>query len=221
MIDDEGEKTTMKIDVYSDMVCPWCRIGKKNMSDAIETWLEQTGQTVEVSYHAYQLDPTLPPEGLPFNSVMEKKMGGAERLRPMMQRITDAGAAIGVTFNFDKVERMPNTVLAHRITALLPEEDEVYWIDAVMKAYFEDGRDIAKLDVLLEIAAELGLDAEEAKRLLDDGEGLDTVEQDMESAKAIGITGVPFFIINNKYALSGAYPSAQFLEAFKKISQES
>jgi predicted DsbA family dithiol-disulfide isomerase len=211
----------MKIDVYSDMVCPWCRIGKKNMSDAIEAWNETTGQTVEVSYHAYQLDPKLPPEGLPFNNVMEKKMGGAERFRPMLQRVTDAGAAVGVTFHFDKVERMPNTVLAHRITALLPEEDEVHWIDAVMKAYFEDGRDIAKLDVLLQIASELGLDAEEARRLLEAGEGLDAIKQDQATAQALGISGVPFFIINNKYALSGAYPSAQFLEAFRKISQES
>ncbi|BBI36255.1 DsbA family oxidoreductase [Cohnella abietis] len=210
----------MKIDVYSDMVCPWCRIGKKNMSDAIEAWNETTGQTVEVSYHAYQLDPTLPPEGLLFNSVMEKKMGGADRFRPMLQRVTEAGAAVDLTFNFDKVERMPNTVLAHRITALLPEEDEVYWIDAVMKAYFEDGRDIAKLDTLMEIASELGIDADEARRHLEAGEGLDAIKQDQASAQALGISGVPFFIINNKYALSGAYPSAQFLEAFKKISQE-
>ncbi|OXS57745.1 disulfide bond formation protein DsbA [Cohnella sp. CIP 111063] len=209
----------MKIDVYSDMVCPWCRIGKKNMNDAIDAWQEQTGQEVEVSYHAYQLDPSLPPEGLPFNSVMEKKMGGAERLRPMLQRVTEAGANVGVTFHFDKVERMPNTVLAHRITALLPQEDEATWIEAVMKAYFEDGRDIAKLDVLLDIAAELGLDASEARKLLDNGEGQEDVEKDMAAAQGIGITGVPFFIIDNKYALSGAYPSAQFLEAFKKIAQ--
>ncbi|RED57989.1 DsbA family oxidoreductase [Cohnella lupini] len=220
MFHSNAEVIPIKIDVYSDMVCPWCRIGKKNMSDAIETWHELSGQTVEVSYHAYQLDPTLPPEGLPFDSVMEKKMGGAERLRPMMQRVTDAGAAVGVTFKFDKVERMPNTVLAHRVTALLPEEDEVYWLDAVMKAYFEDGRDIAKLDVLMDIAAELGLDADEARRHLEAGEGLEDIERDQEAAKSMGITGVPFFIINNKYALSGAYPSAQFLEAFKKISQE-
>ncbi|WP_256759218.1 DsbA family protein [Cohnella sp. WQ 127256] len=210
----------MKIDVYSDMVCPWCRIGKKNMNDAIDSWHDQTGQTVEVSYHAYQLDPTLPPEGLPFNKVMEKKMGGVERLRPMLDRVTSAGADIGVTFNFDKVERMPNTVLAHRITALLPAEDEAYWVEAVMKAYFEDGRDIAKMEVLMEVAAELGLEPEEAQRLLEAGEGLEAVEQDMASAKSFGISGVPFFLINNKYALSGAYPSAQFLEAFKKISQE-
>jgi len=209
----------MKIDVYSDMVCPWCRIGKKNMNDAIEVWQEQSGQEIEVSYHAYQLDPTLPPEGLPFNSVMEKKMGGAERLGPMLQRVTAAGSDVGVTFRFDKVERMPNTVLAHRVTALLPQEDEATWIEAVMKAYFEDGRDIAKLDVLLEIASELGLDAAEARRLLENGEGLEAVEKDMTAAKEIGISGVPFFIIDNKYALSGAYPSAQFLEAFKKISQ--
>ncbi len=209
----------MKIDVYSDMVCPWCRIGKKNMNDAIEAWHEQTGQEVEVSYHAYQLDPSLPAEGLPFNSVMEKKMGGAERLRPMLQRVTEAGADVGVTFRFDKVERMPNTVLAHRITALLPQADESTWIEAVMKAYFEDGRDIAKPDVLLDVAAELGLDAEEARRLLDNGEGLEDVEKDMAAARAIGISGVPFFVIDNKYALSGAYPSAQFLEAFKKIAQ--
>ncbi|MFC5470321.1 DsbA family protein [Cohnella suwonensis] len=210
----------MKIDVYSDMVCPWCRIGKKNMNDAIEAWSGQSDQSVEVSYHAYQLDPSLPVEGLPFDSVMEKKMGGKERLRPMLQRVTDAGAAVGVTFNFDNVKRMPNTVLAHRITALLPQEDEEHWIEAVMKAYFEDGRDIARLDVLLEIAGELGLDPAEAKALLEKGEGLDAVERDQQSAQTIGITGVPFFIINNKFALSGAYPSAQFLEAFKKIGQE-
>ncbi|XID91182.1 DsbA family protein [Paenibacillaceae bacterium WGS1546] len=208
----------MKIDVYSDMVCPWCRIGKKNMNDAIEAWHEQSGQPVEVSYHAYQLDPTLPPEGMPFNSAMEKKVGGPERLRPMLQRVTEAGAAVGVTFRFDRVERMPNTVLAHRITALLPQEDEGTWIEAVMKAYFEDGKDIARLDVLLGIASELGLDAEEAKRLLEAGEGLKAVEEDIATARAIGISGVPFFVIDNKYALSGAYPSAQFLEAFRKIS---
>ncbi|MFC5403535.1 DsbA family oxidoreductase [Cohnella soli] len=211
----------MKIDVYSDMVCPWCRIGKKNMNDAIEAWSGESGQAVEVSYHAYQLDPSLPTDGLPFDSVMEKKMGGKERLRPMLQRVTDAGAAVGVTFNFDNVRRMPNTVLAHRITALLPQEDEELWIEAVMKAYFEDGRDIAKLDVLLEIAGELGLDPAEAKALLEKGEGLEDVERDQQSAQAIGISGVPFFIIDNKFALSGAYPSAQFLEAFKKISQGS
>lgn len=211
----------MRIDVYSDMVCPWCRIGKKNMSDALEAWNEETGQAIPVSYHAYQLDPTLPPEGLPFNSVMEKKMGGAERLRPMIQRVTEAEAGVGLTFRFDQVERMPNTVLAHRITALLPEGHQEAWVDSVMKAYFEDGQDISKLEVLLNIGKQLELDPAEITSLLDEGHGMEAVEKDMDTAKGMGISGVPFFIIDGKYALSGAYPVAQFLEAFRKISKES
>jgi predicted DsbA family dithiol-disulfide isomerase len=210
----------MKIDVYSDMVCPWCRIGKKNMNDALEAWNEEASEEIAVHYHAYQLDPTLPPEGMPFNQSMEKKMGGADKLRPMLQRVTEAGAGVGVTFHFDQVERMPNTVLAHRITALLPEGHQEAWVEGVMKAYFEDGMDIAKLEVLLDIGRQLELDPEEITGLLNEGYGLEAVQQDMDSAKGMGITGVPFFIINGKYALSGAYPSAQFLEAFRKISKE-
>ncbi|MFC5531115.1 DsbA family oxidoreductase [Cohnella yongneupensis] len=211
----------MKIDIYSDMVCPWCRIGKKNMNDAIEAWQNATGETITVNYHAFQLDATLPPEGLPYNSVMEKKFGGAEQMRPMIQRVTDAGAAVGVTFKFDQVSRMPNTVLAHRITSLLEEAGQAHWVDAVMKAYFEDGKDIAQLDVLLELAREeLGVDTAELKKLLDEGEGNKAVMQDQQSAQNIGISGVPFFILDGKYALSGAYPAKQFLEAFQKIAQK-
>ncbi|MFD0673362.1 DsbA family protein [Cohnella sp. GCM10027633] len=210
----------MKIDVYSDMVCPWCRIGKKNMNDAIEAWAQATGETIDVNYHAFQLDSTLPPEGLPFNSVMEKKFGGAERMRPMLERVTDAGAQVGVTFKFDNVSRMPNTVLSHRVTSLLEEAGQAHWVEAVMKAYFEDGKDIAREDVLLEIAREeLGVDTDELKKLLDAGEGSEAVAQDQQTAQNIGISGVPFFILDGKYALSGAYPSKQFLEAFQKIKQ--
>lgn len=211
----------MRIDVYSDMVCPWCRIGKKNMSDAIAQWEQATGEPVEVTYHAYQLDPTLPPEGLPFNSAMEKKMGGPERLRPMLQRVTEAGAAVGLRFNFDQVARMPSTLLAHRISTLLPASAQEAWIDAVMEQYFEQGQDIAQLAVLLDIVRSIGGDADQIARQLADGDGLDDVNQDIGSAQKIGISGVPFFVLDGKYALSGAYPSAQFLEAFRKISQSS
>lgn len=210
----------MKIDVYSDMVCPWCRIGKKNMNDALMAWSQETNTTIPVHYHAYQLDPTLPPEGLPFNDAMEKKMGGADRLRPMLERVTEAGAAVGVTFRFDQIPRMPNTVLAHRMTALVPENRRADWVEAVMKAYFEEGRDIAVKQVLLDIAAELNLDTADLSSRIDAGEGADSVQKDIETAQGLGISGVPFFIINDKYALSGAYPAAQFLEAFRKIAQQ-
>jgi len=210
----------MKIDLYSDMVCPWCRIGKKNMYDAIMAWAQETNETIPVTYHAYQLDPTLPPEGKPFRQVMEAKMGGAERLNPMLQRVTEAGAAVGLTFRFDKVTRMPSTLMAHRITALLPEDRKQEWVDGAMRAYFEEGRDIADWSVLAGLLAEIGQDAEEIEGRLGAGEGSSEVERDFQTARDMGITGVPFFIINGKYALSGAYPSSQFLAAFRKIAQE-
>lgn len=211
----------MRIDLFSDMVCPWCRIGKKNMDDAIAAWTEQTGETIPVTYRAYQLDPTLPPEGKPFRESMEAKMGGAERLDPMFQRVTEAGAAIGLTFRFDKITRMPNTLLAHRITAVLPEERRREWVEACMKANFEDSLDLASKDVLLGLAAGLGVDKDDLNRRLDAGEGTAEVEKDFEMARGVGITGVPFFIVDGKYALSGAYPVSQFLAAFRKIAQES
>jgi predicted DsbA family dithiol-disulfide isomerase len=209
----------MRIDVFSDMVCPWCRIGEKNMSDAINAWAQETGETVPVTYRAFQLDPTLPPEGKPFRKAMEDKMGGADRLTPMLQRVTDAGADIGVTFHFDKVTQMPNTLLAHRITALLPAERQPDWVHTVMAAYFEDGVNIAELEILLGLASGIGLDAEAIRTQLDAGEGASKVEHDFETARGMGISGVPFFIVNGKYALSGAYPSAQFLAAFRKIQE--
>ncbi|WP_276353431.1 DsbA family oxidoreductase [Cohnella caldifontis] len=210
----------MKIDLYSDMVCPWCRIGKKNMYDAIMAWANETNETVDVAFHAFQLDPGLPPEGKPFRDTMEAKMGGAARLDPMLQRVTEAGAGIGLTFRFDRIARMPNTLLAHRITAILPEESRQAWVDAAMDAYFEEGRDIADLDVLLGLAEGIGADAGELRKRLDAGDGTAETDRDFAAARDMGITGVPFFIINGKYALSGAYPSAQFLAAFRQIAQE-
>jgi len=214
------EVIIVKIDVYSDMVCPWCRIGEKNMSAALAEWQTESGQTADVSFHAFQLDPSLPPEGLPFKQTMGAKFGGEANVMPMLQRVTDAGAAVGVDFRFDRVERMPNTFLAHRITTLLPEDRRIPWIEAVMRAYFEDGRDIARQDVLLDIAAGLGQYAAGLSGRLAKGEGSDEVRADLDNGRALGVTGVPFFVIDNKYALSGAYPAAQFLAAFRKIAGE-
>lgn len=210
----------MHIDIYSDMVCPWCRIGKKNVLDAIAQWTAESGEEVTVSYHAFLLDPSLPPEGLPFRASMAHKMGGEHRIEEMLQRVTEAGAAVGVTFRFDRVTRMPSTVLAHRMTALLPEERQESWIEAVMTAYFEYGRDIAKREVLLEVAADSGFDTFQLETALDEGRGAEEVQSDLDHASAMGISGVPFFVLNNKYGLSGAYPAAEFVKAFHKIAEQ-
>ncbi|GGD92968.1 DsbA family oxidoreductase [Paenibacillus nasutitermitis] len=208
----------MHIDLYSDVVCPWCRIGKHNLFKALEQWSGQGGEPVTVSYRAYLLDPTLPEEGLPFNEVMKSKAGTEEALKQMTGQVTEAGAAVGVTFRFDKVTRMPSTRLAHRFVALLPEELAAAAIDELFRAYFEEGRDVAQLDEIRSIAEAIGAEESILTRL-QQGEGADKLEADLAQAKGLGITGVPFFVFNNRYALSGAYPADKIVQLLDKVSK--
>ncbi|REE91407.1 putative DsbA family dithiol-disulfide isomerase [Paenibacillus taihuensis] len=201
----------MHIDVYSDVVCPWCRIGKQNLLRAIELWKERNDEPVTVTYHAYQLDPNLPEEGRAFDEVMMRKMGGRESMKRAMDQVTRAGAAVGVTFRFDQVSRMPNTRLAHRFIALLPEERRADAVEELFRAYFEDGADVAQLDAIMSIAEQLGVNTPDLEKRLMSGEGGQAVDADLRKAQQIGITGVPFFIFNNRYALSGAYPAEELL----------
>ncbi|RAP74049.1 DsbA family oxidoreductase [Paenibacillus montanisoli] len=200
----------MHIDVYSDVVCPWCRIGKQNLTRAIAMWSETNDEPVTVAFHAYQLDPGLPPEGRPFDEVMIKKMGGGpESLKRATQHVTQAGAAVGVTFRFDRVTRMPNTYLAHRFIALLPEDRKEEAVDELFRAYFEEGLDVAQMSVILSVAERLGVFSPDLQERLERGEGREAVDADLRKAQQLGITGVPFFIFNNRYALSGAYPAEE------------
>ncbi|MUG71895.1 MULTISPECIES: DsbA family oxidoreductase [Paenibacillus] len=208
----------MQIDVYSDMVCPWCRIGKQNLKDALAAW--SGGKEATIRVRSFQLDPSLPPEGLPFHDAMGKKMGGPAGVAQVTERVTQAGAAVGVTFRFDRVTRMPSTLLAHRLVALLPEDRQAALVDGIMKAYFEDGQDIAQLEVLLAIAAAQGHAAETLRSRLEQGEGAERVNADQEEAARIGVTGVPFFVFDNKYALSGAYPAEQMIKVMEQIVSE-
>lgn len=208
----------MHIDLYSDMVCPWCRIGKQNLQRALELWKEKGGEPVTVRYHAYQLDPGLPEEGLPFAEAMRPKVGDLSRLQGMLDHVTQAGAAVGVNFRFDLVTRMPQTRLAHRMVALLPQEKQTAAIGALFRAYFEEGRDIAKWSELSVIAAGLGEDADRLSEQLQQGGGNEAVDADLKAAAEMGITGVPFFVFNNRYAASGAYPAEKLVELIERAA---
>jgi len=210
----------IQIDVFQDLVCPWCRIGKKNLGDAIAEWEQAGGEPVEVTYRAFQLAPELPPEGKPFLEEMSRKAGTADGVRRMTGQVTEAGAAVGLTFRFDRVTRMPNTRLAHRLAAVAPASERGKLVDALYRAYFEEGRDLASRDVLLEIAAETGLDAAALGARLDAGEGEAAVDADLAQSRAIGVSGVPFFVLGRRYAMSGAYPPAQLLKALERIARE-
>ncbi|MEC0230876.1 DsbA family oxidoreductase [Paenibacillus alba] len=209
----------MIIEIFQDVVCPWCRIGKKNLMDALA---EFTAEPVEVHYRAYQLDPSTPEEGSPFRDVMVKKMRADEdRLNGMLQQVTDAGIASGLHFDFSKVEKMPNTLKAHQLIAIAPTENKKELVDAIFQAYFEDGKDIGQVDVLLELAEQHGLNRSQLAASLLAKEGLEAVEDDLTFASQAGVTGVPFFVINGKYALTGAQPSATFSQVLQQISEES
>lgn len=208
----------MMIEIFEDIVCPWCRIGKKNLEDALANF---TAEPVEVHFRAYQLDPSTPIEGSPFREVMLQKFrADEERLNGMLQQVTEAGKASGLHFDFSQVEKMPNTLKAHQLIAIAAEEHKKPLVNGLFKAYFEDGKDIGHIDVLLEISEQLGMDREQTAALLNAKEGLDRVEDDLEFARQAGVTGVPFFVINQKYALTGAQPSAAFLQALEQISTE-
>jgi predicted DsbA family dithiol-disulfide isomerase len=207
----------MRIDIFHDTVCPWCRIGKKNVMDAVSQW----GEPVEIRWRAFILDPSIPEQGLPFRETMQRKFGGNADLSQLFGQVARAGEAVGVHFDFDKVQMMPNTRLSHRLIALAPEEKKAEIVEAINRAYFEEGRDTGRLDVLLQVASETGLDADSLRGRLERGEAVDQLEKDLAFGRQAGITGVPFFILNGKYALTGAQPVAAFLQAFERVKPES
>lgn len=202
----------MHIDIIHDTACPWCRIGKANLHKALESW---TGEPVTLKYWAFQLNPNLPPEGSTFAEVMATKYRGV-RLEQMFDGPRRAGQAAGLVFNFEAITRAPNTVLSHRLIAIAPEDQREAVMDQIYDAYFQHGRDIAQLDVLLDCAEAAGLDRAWAAGELAAGAGLEQVLDEMQTVTQAGLSGVPFFIIDGKLSLSGAQPPQVFQQAMAK-----
>jgi predicted DsbA family dithiol-disulfide isomerase len=210
------EETCMQVQIFHDTVCPWCRIGKENLFRALEEW----GQPVELQWRAFQLDPTTPKEGLPFRESITKKFAGRIDLSQLFGQVMQAAEAAGVHFDFDKVERSPNTLLSHQVIALMPNDRVKEFVEAVYRAYFEEGKDIGQMDVLLTLAAGYGADTDALRAQVERGEGVEQVQNDLEFGRQVGITGVPFFVLAGKYALTGAQPVSAFLQAFGQASKE-
>lgn len=204
----------IEIDVFQDTVCPWCRIGKENLRQALAAWPEPA----QVRYHAFFLNEDVPPEGVDFVTYMEEKFNGRLSLAQLFDGPTQRGAEVGLTFNFANVTKYPNTTHSHQLIQLAPDMYKEAVVDAVYKAYFADGRDIGDLDVLVAIAAEVGWQQPTLRQQLADGEGAAEVLADVQWAREQGITGVPFFIINGRYAFSGAQPPAAIQRVFQQAT---
>jgi predicted DsbA family dithiol-disulfide isomerase len=191
----------LTIDIVSDVVCPWCYLGEKRLDAALQ---DEAGP-VSVRWRPYQLDPTIPEGGLDRTEYMEKKFGKSGRLQSAHDNLTRLGAEVGVPFAFDKIKRSPNTLDAHRLirwAGSVGVQGEV--VDRLFKAFFVEGRDVGDRNVLVEIAAECGLDAGQVEKALADGADVDLVREEIEQAQAMGVSGVPFFILAGRVGVPGA-----------------
>jgi predicted DsbA family dithiol-disulfide isomerase len=208
----------MQVDLFHDTACPWCRIGKRHLQLALAQW---DGEPVQVRYRTFFLNERIPPAGEDFKPYMNAKVGGRVPLEQMFAGPRQAGERVGLRFDFEAITRAPNTLLSHRLIALTPDSAREAVIDAVYAAYFEHGRDIGDLEVLAEIAGEVGLDRDAMRESLLTDAAQEQVLTDAQWAQQAGISGVPFFIVNNKYAWSGAQPPDAILQMLRQIDGRS
>jgi len=204
---------TLTVEVISDVICPWCFIGKRRLEKAIATF----GVPVNVRWHPFQLNPTMPREGISRREYRITKFGSWERSMQLDANIVAVGKDEGVLFDFDRMERTPNTLDAHRLIWLADKEgvqDSV--VEALFRAYFTDGRDISNQQTLIDVVAEAGLDRKRAEAVLNSEEGMDAIKDAGEQARRFRVDSVPFFIVNGEITMSGAQPPEVFLEAFRQ-----
>ncbi len=207
----------MQIDIFSDTVCPWCRIGKRHLELALADW---SGEPVTIRHRSFFLDPDIPAEGYDFQAHMTAKGGGRMTPEDFFAMPRQRGKAVGLTFNFEDIAKAPNTMLSHRLIYLTPEAERGAMLDAIFAAYFEFGRDIGDPDVLAAIAGEQGQDAAAIRTALAGDAAEAQVLADVDFARQAGISSVPFFIFNDKYALSGAQPVEVMGRVLRQVAEK-
>lgn len=204
----------MLIDIFHDTACPWCRIGKKHLFDAIAL-LDQS-QTIEIRWHPFLLDDSIPAQGVGFRAFMKMRKGiGANQLTQLFSYATQSGAKAGVKLDFEKVFLAVNTTLSHRLIALTPKTHKNVIVEAVYKAYFEDGLNIGDVDTLASLGKKFGFDQKQLKQQLSSDAALAEVVEAAKAARNQGISSVPFFVINNKVSISGSQSVEVFIQAIQ------
>lgn len=210
---------SLQIDIVSDVVCPWCYIGKRKLEAALAAPEAAALPAPVLRWHPFQLNPELPPEGVSRKTYLEQKFGGPERAAQIYERVRAAGASVGLALNIDGITLQPNTRAAHALIAFAqqPEVDRGADIkERLMRAYFVENRFIGDPEVLAQIAAEAGLDAAAAGAFVRDPAQLATIGEADTQARGMGIQGVPFFIFNRRLAVSGAQDPAVLLDAMRQ-----
>jgi len=207
----------LTIDVVSDVVCPWCYIGKRKLEAALALPQATDLPRAVVRWHPFQLNPDMPALGVSRKQYLEDKFGGPARAAEIYARVRAAGLGAGLDLNIDGITTQPNTLAAHALIAFAQQQgagNEVK--ERLLQAYFVENRFIGSVDVLAAIAAEAGLDAKAAREWVSNPDQLQAVASADAQARGMGVSGVPFFIFNQKIALSGAQDPAALLNAMRQ-----
>ena len=208
------------IDVVSDVVCPWCYLGKARLELAIAEVQDEVG--VDINWRPYRLNPDYPPEGVDQKKSLEEKLGGAERVAQAHKMLTDFGKEVGINFNFEAIKIGPNTLDAHRLIhwAMIEDREKAdKVVNGLFKANFEEGRNVGDHAVLLDVAEKAGLDRAVTASLLSSDADKVLVVEEIESAQKMGVNGVPFFIFDQQYAVSGAQTPDILAGALRDIAK--
>jgi predicted DsbA family dithiol-disulfide isomerase len=208
----------MRIDIYSDTICPWCFIGKRRLERALK---ERPQPDLAIHWRAFQLNPDMPAGGMDRQDYLARKFGGAENAERVYAAVRQAGEQEAIPFDFDAIERTPNSLMSHRLLRFAGERgDQDPLVERLFNLYFLEGADLEDPEVLIQAAADAGFDAEAARGYLEAGTGLEEVQSEDMQARRAGIQGVPTFIVNGQYALSGAQEPKVLFQMFDLAREE-
>jgi predicted DsbA family dithiol-disulfide isomerase len=208
----------IKVDIWSDLQCPWCYIGKRKF----EAGVAEFDGEVEVEYHSFELAPDTPVDyaGSPIDYLSERKGIPLPEVEKMLDRVTGIAADVGLDYHYEDVHQT-NTIKAHELLHFAKSKGrQIDMKERLLKAYFVDGRHVGRVDDLADLAAEIGLDRDEAVRALEAEAFLGDVKADVAQAQAYGIQGVPFFVIDGKYGVSGAQDATAFTNMLEQVQSE-
>lgn len=208
--------TMLSIDVYSDVICPWCYVGQRRLERALQQLTESV--TARVLWRPFQLNPTMPKEGMDRVAYLEAKFGSLDAFRQLEEHVSAAGESEQIAFAFEKIGRTPNTFNAHRLIWYAGQQgcqDAV--VQSLFRGYFEEGADIGSAAVLTQLASRAGLSAEP---FLAGEAGTGEVREEETAGHRLGIRGVPYFIFAGAYAMSGAQPVSTFVSALRRVAAD-
>ena len=213
-----GVNTPIKVDIWSDVQCPWCYIGKRKFEEGAQ----QFGDDVEVEYHSFELAPDTPVDfdGTPVDYLSQRKGIPVDQVHQMLDRVTGIAASVGLDYHFENVHQT-NTVKAHELLHFAKSKGvQLEMKERLLKAYFVEGVHVGRIGDLANLAAEVGLDRDEVVAALESGQFVADVKADVAQAQAYGIQGVPFFVIDGKYGISGAQEAEAFRSALAQVRDE-